>query len=528
MSVRPVPLSLVAPLALALAFGAGGRPAHAQPAPQPVPAPAAPARPGPPGTPGNPGQGGEAETLEARLGAQFVPTGGLTAEEVAQKAASTSFDVRARQAEIEAASAVVDQAVYAYFPRLTLGASYTRFSPITAPSLGFGGAYAVTPILDANGNATQGAVTDVNQLAIVQTPPFTFPVILNNYALTARLVVPISDYFLRLPQTRAAAQRSENAAVINERATRLKAASDAKVWYYQWVSAKLSLVVAEQSLTQRQAQLADSQRTFQAGTSSRADVLNAEARVADAELFLEQRKTLAQLQEERLRTIMHDASGRAYEIGEDVRNDPPGAQQPAPALVDSYNEALNQRLELRVLDETALSLRETAKAARSTAWPRLDGVGELLYANPNPRFIPQQERFRATWSVGLQLTWSPNDVPVSGATAAVNEARAAQTEAQRNALRDALRQEIVQAQNSLREAQVAVQTSARSLSAAEEAYRVRRELFRNGRATNLEVTNSENDLLVSRLSAINARVSLRIAVVALDHALGRDAKRVTP
>ncbi|HEU4409965.1 MAG TPA: TolC family protein [Polyangiaceae bacterium] len=522
MSVRPVSPLSAAPLALALALGLSGRPAHAQPHPLP-PAPP-PLRGG--AVPPEARAGAEAETLEARLGAQFAPSGGLTADDVAQRAATTSFDVRARQAEIEVASASVDQALYSFFPRLTLQASYTRLSPITPPAFALGNGYSVVAVPNGAGQVAPGPVTDpANQLAIVQTPPFTFPVILDNYLLTARLTVPISDYFFRLSQAYSGAQRTEAAALYNERAARLKTASDARTWYYQWVSAKLSVVATEQSLVQRRAQLIDAQRTFQAGTSSRADVLNAEARVADAELLLERQKNFAVFQEERLRTVMHDTSGRPYEIGEDVRLDPPGAQQPPPALPEAYNEALSQRLELRALDETALSLRDQAKVARAGAWPRLDGFGDITTANPNQRFVPLQERFRTTWSVGLQLSWSPNDAATSIAAANATNARAAQVEAQRSALRDALRQEIVSAQNGLREAQVAVDTSARSLSAAEESYRVRRELFRNGRATNLEVTNAENDLLFARLNAINARVNLRIALVSLDHALGRDAKR---
>ncbi|MCU0685622.1 MAG: TolC family protein, partial [Polyangiaceae bacterium] len=471
----------------------------------------------------------DADTLEAHLASQFSATGGLTADEVAQKAVATSFDVRARQAEIEAATAAVDQAVYAYYPRLTLTASYTRLSPITAPPLNLGGGTALAaPGVVVPDGQQAAPITDINQLQLVRTPAFVFPVILNNYALVARLTVPLSDYLLRFSQAHAAATHSESASMLNERATRLKTAADAKGWYYQWVSAKLSLVAADQSLTQRRAQLLDTQRTFQAGTASRADVLNAEARVADAELFLERQRNLVTLQEERLRTIMHDNSGRPYDMGEDVRNEPPGAQQQVGALADGYNEALSQRLEVRALDESALSLRESAKVSRAGAWPRLDGLGDLTYSNPNQRFVPLQERFRATWSVGVQLSWSPNDVPVALSAASATEARAAQTEAQRNALRDGLRQEVVQAHNGLREAQVAVQTSARSLTAAEESYRVRRELFRNGRATNLEVTDAENVLLIARLNSITARVNLRIALVNLDHSLGRDVKRLNP
>ena len=60
------------------------------------------------------------------------------------------------------------------------------------------------------------------------------------------------------------------------------------------------------------------------------------------------------------------------------------------------------------------------------------------------------------------------------------------------------------------------------LASAEESYRVRRELFRAGRATSVELTDAETDLMRSRLDALNARMDARVAKVNLEHALGRD------
>ena len=57
-----------------------------------------------------------------------------------------------------------------------------------------------------------------------------------------------------------------------------------------------------------------------------------------------------------------------------------------------------------------------------------------------------------------------------------------------------------------------MQTTKRALDAAEEGYRVRRELFRNGRATSVELTDSEVQLIRARLEAVDAgRISARRA-----------------
>jgi outer membrane protein TolC len=192
-------------------------------------------------------------------------------------------------------------------------------------------------------------------------------------------------------------------------------------------------------------------------------------------------------------------------------------------LVSMWFEASRARYEVRALDESAGALHDQAKVARAGNWPRLDGVGNLIHANPNQRIFPAQETFKTTWDASLQLTWSPNDLANASASSGSFESRAASLVAQRQALGDGIRLEVTQARNSIREARAAIASSAQGLAAAEESYRVRRSLFKNGRATNVELTDSETDLTRARLESINARVDLQVARVRLEHALGRDA-----
>jgi outer membrane protein TolC len=57
---------------------------------------------------------------------------------------------------------------------------------------------------------------------------------------------------------------------------------------------------------------------------------------------------------------------------------------------------------------------------------------------------------------------------------------------------------------------------------------VRRDLFRNGKATLVEVNDAEGELTRSRLEVVNAHIDARIARVRLDHAVGRDATSSRP
>jgi outer membrane protein TolC len=418
-------------------------------------------------------------------------SGGLTSDEVASRAQETSFDAAARRQALVAAEARLDQAKVAYYPKLALTGSYTRLSDTAQPAFTYG-------------NTTQSIVIP-----------------LNRYLLQATLTIPVSDYVLRLSQSYAAASRSQRAAQLERQAARLKAATDGKLAYYACLRAKRQLAVAERALDQSKAHLQDAQNAFEVGTSSKADVLRVESQVARAELVVEQAQNLVALNDDQIRTAMHDPSGRRYEVGEDLRVDPP----PMPGLDDLAAlraEALDSRLEVRALDETAWSLREQAKVARASYYPRLDVFGDAIYANPNPRVFLPESQFRGTWDVGLQVVWTPNDALNARGASGDAEARAAQTEMQREVLRDSVKTEDMQAYLALREAEVSLDTTRRGFTAAEEGYRVRRELFQNGRATSVELTDSEVELFRASLDAINARANLRAARASLLHAVGRD------
>jgi outer membrane protein TolC len=93
---------------------------------------------------------------------------------------------------------------------------------------------------------------------------------------------------------------------------------------------------------------------------------------------------------------------------------------------------------------------------------------------------------------------------------------------------DGIRLQVTQAYNALRNAQSSRDTTERQLKASEESYRVRRELFRAGRATSAELTDAEMDLMKSRFEALNARIDLRVARANLEYALGRQPQPSRP
>ncbi len=484
--------AFVARTALALLLSTGSSLAEA-PAAAPAPLPAAAAKPTlapPPAAAGSSGPdapvGKVTQALQDKL-ESMMRGSGLTANHVAERAVKNSSQIAAKRRSIEAADATVDQARAAFYPGLNLSARYTRLSDIPAPFLG----------------------------------GLAFPIILNSYVLQAQLNVPLSDYVLRTSRAISGAKRVKNASEIEERATRLSVARDAKVAYYQWIRVQGFSFVGAQSIEQANGHLADANNAFQAGLISKADVLRAQSSVKSAELFAERAKSNVALATTRLRVLMKDPPTTQYEVGENILA--PVSPLPATDSAElAYREASQRRLELKVLSENEAALRDQAALTSAGGYPRLDAIGGAQYSNPNPRYFPPSEKFYGTWDASIVLSWSPTAIFGSQAAAHSLDAKAAELVAQRQGLLDSLQLEVAQALSAERDAQFAVGVSQQALASADEGYRVRRELFRSGRATLVEVTDSETELTRARLELVNAHVDLRIAQVELAHVLGRD------
>jgi len=520
MTLRLIPAAIAAALLLGATLSA--LPARAQPQPpsedgpeplaaEPAPEPAQPPRP-------TPREAAPAPDLTARLSEVLARPGGLISDTVAARAVATSHEIQAKQYAVEAAAAGVDQALASYFPELTFTARYTRLSDVGEPALFDGNA---SLVVDPTG--TNGLLDGTEPLAGRPLSSMSFPQILNQYYLQAGLVVPVSDYFLRIHHGRAAAERATESARLNARATRLATATNARLAYYSWVRARLQQVVAEQSLAQAEEQHRATQVAFDVGRASRADVMAAEAQVANGELLVAQARRMAASTQDVVRTLMHRPGAKGFEIGEDVLS-VSDRQLPQESVDALYAEAERQRLEPQALERSAAALERRRRAAAAAAYPRLGAFANAYYANPHPRIIPQQEEWRSSWDVGLQLTWTPNGILRSRPDQAQLAAQRAELTAERRALLDRVRAEVMDCYQARLEASVSVRSADRALAAAEEAYRVRRLLFDNGHATSLEVTEQEIRLLQARLQMINARVNLLTARVRLEHAVGRDVR----
>jgi outer membrane protein len=414
------------------------------------------------------------------------PGEGLTSDQAALRAMHTNATVEAKQKALEQTQIGIDAANSAYFPQLKLSASYTRLSPVT---LSFAGT------------------------------AFSLPT--DQISFDAGVQVPISDYVFKVSHGVAAASRQRDAAAYDRNATLASVARDARVAYYTWIRQQTQIVIFEQAVEQAQGHQRDTQNSFAAGLASKADVLRTQSDVANAMLQLETARNNTAIAATQLDVAMGLPPGQPHLIGEEVFVEAPELAA-LPTGEAALREAMDKRAELKTLDASAAASREVAKSARVGNYPRLDAQAAANYSKPNQRYFIDT-KFHETWQAGVVLSWTPTAIAANDATASQAEVKAAELMAQRRAAVDGMKVEIEQALRSAATARYSIGVATTQLTSAEEGLRVRTELFRAGRGTNVELTDAETTLTNARATLADAYVSARIALVQLNHALGRDA-----
>jgi outer membrane protein TolC len=447
---------------------------------------------------------------------------GLTADEVGKRAAASSFNVRAFDASLRAAAARVDEAWVSFLPKISGVVRATDLSNFSPPAINLPVPSGLDEVFTTQGPQKPGET--LNSALLVASPlrPFYFAPVLHSYLLQANIIVPISDYFLRINQAYSAETSSLDAASYDAGAARAKAAADGKVAFYTWLRARGAAVVAMQALFEQKAHLVDATNQFGVGGASRADILVAETAVASAELQVERAKDFAALSEKQVRLAIHAKDDDRVVPAEELETSLPAGTGSLPRLTE---EALSSRLEIKSIESNAAAAHNRASLARAAMFPTISAFADAIDGNPNPRVIPQNNQWTATWDVGVQVTWSPTEAIGSGFAGSSAASQAEALEAHRGAMREGIKLEVMQAFQAVHEGDVGLEVTKREVTSATEASRAARELFMLGRAAGTMLTDAQTELTRARLDALNAKVDARIARVRLDHALGRDARR---
>ena len=400
-----------------------------------------------------------------------------------------SPDQQMALARIRQSEALVDRALAAFWPRLSLSASYQRGD---APS-----AY----LFSAIDQRTLDATTNFNQPGTFQNFETGLGAGWNLYRggqdLLARRMAETGLEISRLDH-----QSVENALV----AAVIKA-------YYNALAARDFAAIARDSQKTVGSQLQVMELRFQAGGALKSDVLSLKVRLAAAHESLVRAQNNYRLSRAALANLMG--------ADPDAEFTPCEGQTPKVELPTAYRQGLSLALELRPELNKARRRVERARMgldqAKAGYLPTLDAQARLYMDAKTP---DEFETDRANWLAGLTLNW---DLFSGFATRSSVRVASAQLQHILAADQKTTRQvqlEVRSAYLNLEEAKARGKVSAASVLSARESLTLVQRQFEGGAATVTRYLEAELDLSRARQHSAAARYDQAKARSDLARALG--------
>ncbi|MEW6336865.1 MAG: TolC family protein [Acidobacteriota bacterium] len=414
----------------------------------------------------------------------------LTADAVAERAVAVSNVARAATARAEAARGSLAAAEAARLPSVTVAAALTRRSSVPEYAAPINGPLQPPVVLYPNIETTHAAGVRASE------------VLYSGGAVTA---------------ARDAARHELGASTAEQARSDADLRLTARATYWEAVRARASLDAAAADEARAARLLADTRSLLEAGRAVRADVLAAEARVANARVRSIQAATRAADALAGLRSLVALADTDAVEFADTLAGPLPDGPD---GLASLRAEALARRPELAALGARLAAVEARETLARAATRPTLALGAQWDLARPNQRYFPQSDSWDDSWAVGVSASWTLFDGGRARADAATSQATGRALQAERAELERLVSLDVETAWRALRDALATVEAADAARTAADERERAAKERHDAGLAAMSEILDAEAELAAAEQQQVGARASAWIAEARLARAVG--------
>ncbi len=204
----------------------------------------------------------------------------------------------------------------------------------------------------------------------------------------------------------------------------------------------------------------------------------------------------------------------------EVQN-PNAVQYPDNTIQSLLASSYTDRAELKAQDYRDKAADYQIKASKSAYMPTISAVGNGYYNNPNQRVFPLEAKFKATWDVGLSLSW--NIMQLYTARAVVSDAKnqKAQLEQLTEQIKDGISMEVNSTYETVKVTLLKIDLAKRAVEQATENKRILDNRFTAQVALLSDVLEADQLLLQAQTNLLNAQADAAIAEYKLQRSLGK-------
>jgi outer membrane protein len=414
----------------------------------------------------------------------------MSIEEAIQIGLENSKALHIASMKVLAADARTSEVSAARLPSLKLQAGYARLSEIDP--------FAV-------------------QVPFYPLPVTISPVVLNNYSTRLSLQQPLFTGF-RLEKSAAAAEYVAEAASYDLSRNKTDLVFSIKSGYWSLYKAKEIKRVVDENVELVKAHLTDVENMMTQGLATKNDVLKVQVQLSSSQL--------AQIDASNSVAIammtLNNLIGLPIETEIDLTSVIQTQSMENQRSAEIAQEAIETRADLKAAEMRVQANEASVTAAKGSWYPQVSLYGNYYYSRPNPRILPTKDEFKNTWDLGVNLSfdiwnWNTTKHQVDQGEAALAQSREATEQ-----LKDAITLEVNQANLVLLQSREKIKVAEKGVEQANENYRITKNKFTSGTATNTDLLDAEVTLLQAKVNYTTSLVDHELAQARMLKALGRE------
>lgn len=187
------------------------------------------------------------------------------------------------------------------------------------------------------------------------------------------------------------------------------------------------------------------------------------------------------------------------------------AEKETGTLYDFLNEGLINRSDLKAQEIRMQVADNAVKIQKGNYYPQLYMSGNYIFANPNQRIFPPEQKFNSTWDFGFGLTWDITGLYTNKNLVNIAEQNAFMAKTGTEGLEDMVKIDINQAYLIYNQSKEKINLSEKALYQSKENQRMATSKFKNQLATVSDVLEADLMVIQSEMNLANAKTDAEIS-----------------
>lgn len=287
--------------------------------------------------------------------------------------------------------------------------------------------------------------------------------------------------------------------------------------YWNLRKAELMKKVMEEALVNLNSRVKDAENLFKQGMITKNDLLKIQVQqsdiryrlieVSDAEIFANTYlSTILGLEKNPKIAPTDEISG--------IENIPLSAD-------DLIEHAVTQRTDIKAHQFRIYAAREQITIAQSAWYPQLFLAGNYMYAKPNQRYFPAENKFQDSWDVSVVISYDIWNWLAPLYVTEQAEANLSTAEESMNAMKDGIKLEVIQSYLQIQQAVEKHKVAKLGLEQAEENLQLTESKFREGMSLSSDLIDAESYLIQAKVNYTNSIIDYKLSYARLMKAAGK-------